>query len=106
MLQFAILTILCLAAVGAIITVLILNARKTNNTFQPSSKNRANSQQDTISIDQANRHQRQKLLRILHNDRDAANRLLAHVKRKNPNRSIDWCVEKVIFDLKRDRGRY
>ena len=47
-----------------------------------------------------------KLVRLLNGDVKAANRLIALAKTKNPDKSIDWCVEKVIFDLQRDRGRY
>lgn len=47
-----------------------------------------------------------KLLRLLNGDRHKANRLIALAKTKNPHKSLDWWVEKVIFDLERDRGRY
>lgn len=46
------------------------------------------------------------LLRLLNGDRKTANRLIALAKAKNPDKSVDWWVEKVIFDLQRDRGRY
>lgn len=45
------------------------------------------------------------LMKLLHQDCDLAWRLISQVKTKNPGRSIDWCVEKVIFDLERDRSR-
>lgn len=62
--------------------------------------------EDVISINQASRKLQQKLLRLLHDDRDTASRLLSQIKIKNPNRSVDWYVEKVIYDLERDRGTY
>ena len=52
---------------------------------------------------QASRNLQIKLLRLLHNDRHTANRLIALAKARNPDKSIDWWVEKVIFDLERDR---
>lgn len=55
---------------------------------------------------QAARNLQIKLLRLLHNDRHTANRLIALAKARNPDKSIDWWVEKVIFDLERDRGGY
>ena len=61
---------------------------------------------DVISIDQASRKLQQKLMRLLHDDRDTASRLLSQIKNKNPNKSINWYVEKVIYDLERDRGTY
>jgi hypothetical protein len=44
-----------------------------------------------------------KLLTLLHNDRQAANRLIQQTQVRHPDRSLDWCVEKVIYDLQRDR---
>ena len=52
------------------------------------------------------KHLEAKLVRLLNGDMLAAKRLIALAKTKNPDRSMDWCVEKVIFDLQRDRGRY
>ena len=43
------------------------------------------------------------LVRLLHNDHQAAQRLVQQVQAKHPERSLDWCVEKVIYDLQRDR---
>lgn len=55
---------------------------------------------------QASRNLQIKLLRLLNNDRHTANRLIALAKARNPDKSTDWWVEKVIFDLERDRGGY
>lgn len=44
-----------------------------------------------------------KLLRLLNGDRRTANRLVANMQMKNPDKSAQWCWEKVIFDLQRDR---
>ncbi len=52
------------------------------------------------------KHLEAKLVRLLNGDMLAAKRLIALAKTKNPDRSMDWCVEKVIFDLQRDRSRY
>lgn len=46
-----------------------------------------------------------KLIRLLNGDRQAAERLVKAVRRSNPNRSLDWCLEKVIHDLEHDRRR-
>lgn len=45
----------------------------------------------------------QELLKLMNGDRKGANRLLEGVKKRNPGRSPQWCYEKVIFDLTRDR---
>lgn len=104
--------ILGLAAGGSAVGA-ILYARKAQNSLKLSStpshsglKTRSNSKENVISIDHASRKLQNKIMTILHNDRDAANRLVAQAKFRNPNKSIDWCVEKVIYDLERDRGMY
>lgn len=96
--------ILGLAAVGGSAVGVILSARKANNPFQPSSRPSPQSNENTIRLDQASRKLQKKLLRLLHDDQDTANRLLSQVKMKNPNKSSNWYVEKVIYDLERDRG--
>lgn len=57
----------------------------------------------SVRLDRANRTLQRRLLSLLHDDRQAADRLVAGVQLNHPNRSIDWCVEKVIYDLNRDR---
>ena len=79
--------------VGGIATGGYLATKKT------SAANHSNTQ-----IDQANPKLRKKLLILLHNDRTTANRLVAHTKQTNPQKSVDWAMEKVIYDLERDRA--
>ena len=55
-------------------------------------------------IDQASSKLQKKLLILLHNDRITANRLLVHTKQSNPQKSVNWAMEKVIYDLERDRA--
>lgn len=99
------LTALGIAAVGA-----ALNAKSSNFSKLSSIPSHFNSKSiassGTIEIDQASRRLQKKLLRLLHDDRDTANRLLSQAQRKNPNRSADWYADKVIYDLQRDRGGY
>jgi hypothetical protein len=102
-----------LAAVGGGAIGVALSARNAKNPFNSSSalyhsssKISPKSEENTIRVDQASRKLQKKLLRLLHDDRDTANRLVSQVKMKNPNRSIDWYVDKVIYDLERDRGAY
>ena len=44
-----------------------------------------------------------RLLVLLNGDRKTAERLLEQVQAANPDRSAEWCLDKVIYDLKRDR---
>ena len=57
---------------------------------------------NTLTIDRANPKLQQKLLRLI-GDRKTANRLVEGAKISHPDRSINWLVEKVIYDLERDR---
>jgi hypothetical protein len=75
-------------------------SRKNQQSFPNS-----NRLDKALSIDRASPQLRQKLLRLMHNDRAGANRLLTGAKLNNPNRSVNWIAEKVIYDLERDRGR-
>ncbi|MEM1368287.1 MAG: hypothetical protein AAGG02_09765 [Cyanobacteria bacterium P01_H01_bin.15] len=43
------------------------------------------------------------LMTMLHNDQGAANRLLNLEHRKHPGKTEQWYIEKVIYDLQRDR---
>lgn len=98
-------TMLAIATIGGGAVGLILNAKKTKN-FKTSSTLNPKSTENTVRIDQASRKLQKELLRLLHDDRNTANRLLSQVKMNNPNKSINWCIEKVIYDLERDRGAY
>lgn len=99
-------TMLGIAAVGGGAAAVILSASKSNNAFKSSSTLSHESKENTIRLEQASRKNQKQLLRLLHDERDTALRLVSQVKMKNPDKSIDWCVEKVIYDLERDRGSY
>lgn len=103
-------TILGLAALGGGVAI-ALSAKKAKDAGKLSSRQRFGfksslDEESTIRIEQASRKLQKKLLRLLHDERDTANRLLSQAKLKNPNKSVDWYVEKVIYDLQRDRGGY
>jgi hypothetical protein len=51
----------------------------------------------------ANPRLQRKLQRLLPEDRRIADRLIAQMALKHPGQSTDWYVEKVIYDLQRDR---
>ena len=107
--------ILATATVGGCAVGAILSARKANSPLNPSStlphsssklSFKSKEKEDFIRFDRASSKLRKKLLTLLHDDQDTAIRLLSQVKINNPNRSINWYVEKVIYDLERDRGSY
>lgn len=94
--------LLTIAAVGGAVGVGL--AASKNQHGRSSSPRLQFSPTRTATLDQASRKLQKRLLLLLHEDRQAATRLLAQVKFNHPNRSTDWCVEKVIYDLERDRG--
>lgn len=42
-------------------------------------------------------------LNELTRDRKTSERLVRHVSQMNPGRSADWCIEKAVYDIERDR---
>jgi len=96
---------LALAGLGGGAAAIALAARN-NGHFKSQSKSRPVAVGGSIRVEQASRQLQKRLMSLLHDERDTANRLLAQAQRKNPNQSVDWYVEKVIYDLKRDRGGY
>ena len=91
-----------LAVVSGSAIGVALSARNAKHSFKSGSI--SPDKEDTINLARANRDLQKKLLRLLHDDQDTADRLLSQVKIKNPTKPINWCVEKVIYDLERDRG--
>jgi hypothetical protein len=53
--------------------------------------------------DPMNRHLQADLLTLVKGDVAAAKRLLAQQRRNTPGKSDNWYLEKVIYDLERDR---
>lgn len=46
---------------------------------------------------------RSRLLELVQGDSTTASRLVEHVQNRNPGKSLQWCWEKAIWDLERDR---
>jgi len=44
-----------------------------------------------------------RLLILVGGDTATARRLLRNINQRHPGRSVDWCLEKAIHDLDRDR---
>ena len=78
--------------------------RKYNSNKGNRASNASNEKE--IRIEQVSRQLQNKLLLLLNGDRNTANRLLNLAKTRNPQKSDQWCVEKVILDLQRDRRGY
>ncbi|WP_026733236.1 hypothetical protein [Fischerella sp. PCC 9605] len=89
---------------GGIAVSLALRERENNKGSTTDSFSFEGKQTSIFNLDQGSRKLQRKLLNLLHDDREAAKRLLTQAKLKNPNRTTDWYFEKVIYDLERDRG--
>lgn len=48
-------------------------------------------------------HTKRDLLRLVGGNREVAQRLVDQVKLRNPDHSEQWCWEKAIYDIERDR---
>ena len=90
------------AAGGAAVGVALWATKGKNPSFTGRSKLQ-NQESTTLNVDQISHKVRAKLLTLLHSDRKTANRLLTQAKLKYPNKTTDWCADKVIYDLVRDR---
>lgn len=88
---------------GILTTALVVSSLAAGGYLATKKANTAKSNTDS-PIDQASSKLQKKLLILLHNDRTTANRLLAHTKHSNPQKSVNWAMEKVIYDLERDRA--
>lgn len=51
-------------------------------------------------------HTRRQLLRLVHGNQAMARRLVSQVKVRYPHQSDQWCWEKAIYDIQRDRRSY
>lgn len=101
---------IALALVGGTALGLGVNAARKYQGVQPSAQSASvgtsfGQSQNTSYLHQANRSLRRKLLLLLHEDQQAAERLIQQASFRHPGKSPDWYLEKVIYDLQRDRGR-
>jgi hypothetical protein len=78
--------------------------QQTQKRYYPKSKARQpfEFKQRTTSRN-LNSKQWKQLMTLVQGDAAAANRLIEYEQSRNPNRSIDWCVEKALSQLERDR---
>ena len=94
--------VLAIAALGSAGVGVALTALHERN--RPSKKRTSNSRSNaSIGSMRANPKLQRKLLRRLHEDQRVADRLITQATFKYPGKSPDWYVEKVIYDLERDR---
>jgi hypothetical protein len=93
-----------LIVLSVIAVTILLQPKKRKSTTQ---RQRATPLPDLTKVTRTKVNQKLKheLITMLSGNIETANRLMKHQQSLNPNKSLDWCLEKVIADLKRDRYR-
>jgi hypothetical protein len=92
--------VLAIAALGSAGIGIALTA--AHELSRPGKQGSAPARNQPAAI-KANPQLRRKLQRLLPEDRRIAERLITQIALKHPGKSADWYVEKVIYDLQRDR---
>ncbi|NMF85133.1 hypothetical protein [Nodosilinea sp. P-1105] len=71
--------------------------------YQGSKRWRSRSLSPTGSSQSVRSQTQRQLLRLVGGNRAVAERLVEQVQLRNPNHSQQWCWEKAIYDIQRDR---
>ena len=90
--------LLCFSLLAA-----LWNAAKEQINKQPAPRKPSGKVSHSYRTDPKNRALQADLLILLKGDVPAAKRLLGQQRRNNPGKSDNWYLEKVIYDLERDR---
>ncbi|MCY7282853.1 MAG: hypothetical protein LH679_05295 [Cyanobacteria bacterium CAN_BIN43] len=93
--------VLAIAALGSAGIGVALTALHERN--RPSKKHTNSRFNVPPGSPRANPKLQRKLLRLLHEDARVADRLITQASFRYPGKAPDWYVEKVIYDLERDR---
>jgi len=92
---------LFLVVAGLLILSLVLDS---SSSTKPKQRPRRRKSKASRLSSAAPPHLKSRLVtELLNGDSRAAARLVRHAKQNNPGRSETWVLEKVIFDLERDR---
>jgi hypothetical protein len=94
---------------GAVLAIAALGsagigiALTTAHELKRPARQRSQSRNNPVAAIRANPRLQRKLMRLLHDDQKVADRLVAQTALKHPGKTPDWYVEKVMYDLQRDR---
>lgn len=64
---------------------------------------RLNTPEPATKLRSVRGHTQRELLRLVGGNRAVADRLVEQVQLRNPSQSEQWCWEKAIYDIQRDR---
>jgi hypothetical protein len=98
--QAAFFCLLVLIAIIHILQLIYAEWRKPDREHLPKSSGRTS---QSYRNDPRNRALQSNLLILLKGDVATAKRLLLQQRRRQPGKSDNWYLEKVIYDLERDR---
>ena len=103
-------SVMAIAFGGSVAICLGANKLLDRSQLQPSTHRpfatTAFHQANGATFTQASRSLQRQLLRLVHDDRALAERLFTQATLKHAGNSPNWYVEKVIYDLERDRGKF
>lgn len=100
-LLIALIFVIALFVIVYILIKLFKNQHQTNKHYSP--KNQSLQIKSRLNQNSSINQLESKLLTMLQGDVATAKRLYRLTKTNNPIESKEWCLEKTIFDLERDR---
>lgn len=87
------------------VTLMLLGIAVVTVLLQQKSHENGSNSTDSDSCNQANSRLQKKLLTLVQSP-ETAKRLFLSTQSKYPERSANWLLEKIIYDLERDRRAY
>ncbi|HEY9625845.1 MAG TPA: hypothetical protein V6C84_00955 [Coleofasciculaceae cyanobacterium] len=96
-------TILAVIIVFCIYLLLRQFAPQLRRSRRGSVPTRSRSGRSPRSLGSASPASRRKLLRLVNGNEKVAIRLVSNLRATHPDRTEQWCWEKAIYDLERDR---
>lgn len=95
-----------ISAIGVLLVVLFHLVKNQQQLSQPKKHQRRQRAQSKarVSQSQVNRELESKLLLLLNHEQNTAQRLVHLAMQHNPGQTERWYLEKVIWDLERDRS--
>lgn len=95
------LVLLCLFIIGGFVLLRYVSQQETQKRHPAYRAFKTRNPRPNGSVSAATQKRLYKLC-----GRKTANRLVRGIRISNPHQTEQWCWEKAIWDLERDRGRY
>lgn len=95
--------LVCLGLVAVVWVIIRASEEFRSSPHRRSMDSQAQSKRHQGGLGRKGYSLQKKLLRMLHHDQATVDRLLRAAEYRHPGRSQQWYLEKVIYDLERDR---